>query len=109
MDFRILGPLEVRDSSGSARRLARRKQRVLLAGLLLHAGQEIPTDQIIDWLWNERPPASAQQNLYSYLSDLRRQLDDGSGPRLHSHGGRHRLRVAPGELDVDGFEDIHAQ
>ncbi|WP_460525959.1 AfsR/SARP family transcriptional regulator [Flindersiella endophytica] len=107
MDFRILGPLEVRSERGQARPLVRRKQRLLLAGLLVNANRSVTTERIVDWLWGARPPASAVQNLYSYVSDLRRQLHDGTRERtrIETQPGRYLLRVEPGELDAAVFED----
>src|ERR687896_30584 len=72
VDFRILGRLEVRTESGRVCTLVRRKQRVLLAVLLLNANRSVPMERIIDWLWEGQPPASAAQNLYNHISDLRR-------------------------------------
>ena len=71
MEFRILGPVEVR-RNGDALALGGRKQRALLAVLLLHANESVSRDRLIDALWGERPPPSAQQSLDSYVSRLRR-------------------------------------
>jgi DNA-binding response OmpR family regulator len=46
VEFRILGPLEVVDN-GRALHLGSRKQRALLALLLLHAGKVVSRDQLI--------------------------------------------------------------
>lgn len=110
MDFRILGSLDVRDHAGRTCAFVRRKQRLLLAVLLLEANKSVPVERIIDWLWGERPPSSAKQNLHSYVSGLRRALDSGSdGSRIETRAGRYLLRVEPGELDADVFEDLAAQ
>ena len=42
-EFRILGPLEVADSDGQPVALGGQKQRAVLALLLLHANQVVPT------------------------------------------------------------------
>ncbi|MFD0473217.1 winged helix-turn-helix domain-containing protein [Nonomuraea thailandensis] len=78
MDFKILGPIEVRTSLGRPIALGRRKQRVLLAALLLNTGKAIPSRRMLDWLWGERAPATAESNLYTYISALRKVL--GSPP-----------------------------
>jgi hypothetical protein len=49
MDFRLLGPLEVR-SRGRALPLGGPKQRAVLAMLLLQAGEVVSTDRLIDEL-----------------------------------------------------------
>ncbi|MEU6409275.1 AfsR/SARP family transcriptional regulator [Microbispora sp. NPDC046933] len=107
MDFKILGPIEVRTSYGKAIALGRRKQRVLLAALLLNAGKAIPSHRMLDWLWGERAPATAESNLYTYISALRRAL--GAPSRIEAGSNGYVLRVTPGEVDVTLFEDLAAQ
>jgi len=57
-EYRILGPLEVVDERGPLT-LGGQKQRALLALLLLHAGETLPVDLIVDRLWGEQPPKTA--------------------------------------------------
>ena len=52
MDFRLLGALEV-SAQGAVAELGPPKQRALLAILLLHAGEIVPIDRLIDLLWGE--------------------------------------------------------
>ena len=63
MEFRILGPLEVRDD-GRAIALGASKQRVLLAVLLLASNRPVSVDRLIDAIWPttrrpERPTRSS--------------------------------------------------
>jgi DNA-binding SARP family transcriptional activator/uncharacterized protein HemY len=111
MHFKILGPLEVRTGSGRHCPLTRRKQRLLLAVLLFNANRAVPTERIIDWLWDDRPPSSAAQNLHSYVSDLRRRLggDSPDGARIQTRSGGYLLRVDQGELDADVFDELGAR
>ena len=74
MEFRVLGPLEIRADDGGALVPTRRKQRVLLAMLLLRANQPVSVTTIVDGLWPGSVPGSARSNLYSYVSNLRRLL-----------------------------------
>ncbi|MGJ6964761.1 BTAD domain-containing putative transcriptional regulator [Streptosporangium sp. G11] len=107
MDFKLLGPIEVRGANGQPIALGRRKQRVLLAALLLNAGKATPTQRMLDWLWGEHAPATAESNLYTYISALRRVL--GSPSRIEAGSNGYVLRVAPGEIDVKLFEELAAQ
>ncbi len=59
MEFRILGPLEVFDDEGRPVPVHRGKEQALLAYLLLHPNELVPSDRLIDELWGERPPATA--------------------------------------------------
>jgi YVTN family beta-propeller protein len=99
MDFRILGPLEVRDDRGEIS-LGRGKQRALLALLLIHPNESLSIDRLIDELWEEQPPPTAAKILQNYVSQLRRVLGDD---RLQTQARGYALRVELGELDVDRF------
>ena len=71
MEFRVLGSLEVvKDDHPVA--LGAPKQRALLAVLLLHRGEPVSSDRLIDEIWGEQPPASANKIVQGYVSNLRR-------------------------------------
>jgi DNA-binding SARP family transcriptional activator len=98
-DFRILGPLEVSDETGPLL-LGGQKQRAVLAMLLLEPGRVVSTDRLIDALWGEHPPRTATTSLQNFISQLRKTL----GPDvLETKPPGYRLRVRPGELDLDRF------
>jgi YVTN family beta-propeller protein len=100
VDFRILGPLEVRGDEGELS-LGGGKQRALLALLLIHQNELLSSDRLIEELWNEPPPTAAKI-VQNYVSQLRRVLGDG---RLQTQGRGYALRVEPNELDVDRFRE----
>ena len=50
MEFRVLGPLEVLEQ-GEPVELHGRRQRALLACLLLHANEVVSTERLLDDLW----------------------------------------------------------
>ena len=86
--FRILGPLEVEGGDGR-RSLGGRKPRSLLGVLLLHPGEAVSTEQLIDALWGPTVPASAANSVHIYVSQLRKVL----GPeRLATRGRGYALR-----------------
>ena len=105
MEFRVLGSLEVVDHDGQVA-LGAPKQRALLAVLLLHRGEPVSADRLIDELWGERPPASANKIVQGYVSNLRKVLGDG---RLVTQGRGYTLRIEPGQTDVDRFEALVAR
>jgi DNA-binding SARP family transcriptional activator len=62
MEYRILGPLEVtRDDRLVV--LGARKQRALLAVLLLHANEVVTSGQLIDEPWGDEAPATAAKSV----------------------------------------------
>jgi DNA-binding SARP family transcriptional activator len=109
VDFRILGPLEVR-ANGDRLRLGGQKQRALLAVLLLNANEVVSRDRLIDVLWGEKPPPTASHTLDAYLSRLRKALaSDGDGEvRLVTLAPGYALRIAPDQLDLARFERLAA-
>jgi DNA-binding SARP family transcriptional activator len=102
--FRILGQLEVEGPAGEIR-LGGAKQRTLLALLLLHANEVVPTGTLIELLWTEAPPADAAKALQVQVSRLRRAL---GADVLRTLPGGYLLEVDPGEFDLRRFEELTA-
>jgi predicted ATPase/DNA-binding SARP family transcriptional activator len=103
LEFRILGPLEaLRD--GSPLSLGPRKQRTLLALLLLKANRLVSADQLIEELWAGRPPPGAVKTLRSYASRVRAALAPDSV--LESRPGGYVLSLTPDQLDFLCFERL---
>ncbi|MFW6090648.1 MAG: BTAD domain-containing putative transcriptional regulator [Actinomycetota bacterium] len=105
MDFRVLGPLEL-SRDGTPVRLSSRMQRRFLAMLLIHAGDPVSADRMIDVLWDGEPPPSAWGGLQAYVSRLRRALADGGEIVSDEHG--YRLRVPDERIDARRFERLTA-
>ena len=104
MEFRILGPLEVYEG-GKAVALGGRNQRVLLALLLLNAGEVVSTDRLIDGLWGEEPPRTASTSLQNAVSQLRKVLGAG---RLVTKSPGYLLRLDGDELDTVRVSELVA-
>jgi YVTN family beta-propeller protein len=104
MEFRVLGPLEVVDG-GHPLPLGRPQQRALLGLLLVHRGETLSSERLVDELWGERPPPTAVKIVQGYVSNLRRALGDGV---LVTQGHGYLLRAEAGETDVDQFEALAA-
>jgi DNA-binding SARP family transcriptional activator len=56
MRFGVLGPLTVHTAHGEPVTVTRTAVRVLLADLLVHAGEPVSADRLIDDIWGSRPP-----------------------------------------------------
>ena len=103
MRFGILGPLEVIDDHGRRVGLSARKERALLAILLLHAHRVVSAERLAEDLWSGDRPASAAKGLQVHISRLRRRLATAATApgqeRLLTEASGYRLKVAAGELD----------
>jgi YVTN family beta-propeller protein len=107
LQFRILGPLEVwRD--GAVVDLGPRKQRAVLALLLLNANRVVPTERLIDELWGDTPPETARSALQVYIAGLRKALG-GERSALLTRAPGYMLNVEPGALDLDRFTALRAE
>jgi YVTN family beta-propeller protein len=105
MRYLILGPLEVRDGDTDVE-LRGGQQRKLLAILLLHCGEAVSSDRLIEELWDGKPPETAAKALQGYVSSLRKQL----GPEtVETVGAGYRLKITPEELDSHSFEELLAE
>ncbi len=105
MLFNVLGPLEVHADATPSEFGG--KPGTLLALLLLHANSWVSVDQIIDALWGETAPPSANGNVKTYVWQLRRSLPSPAcGQRIEGHPGGYRIQVASRELDALALEDL---
>lgn len=112
MRFGILGPLEVVVDERPMV-LVRRKQRVLLARLLVQPNRVVSLDALVDALWGANPPVGAIGSVQAYVSHLRRVLEPGRTTRgaaevVVSQRPGYRLVVATGDLDATQFEALAA-
>jgi DNA-binding SARP family transcriptional activator len=102
VEFRILGPLEV-SHQGRTVHIEGAKERALLAFLLLHAGEPVPVDHLIDELWGASPPATARKSVQVRVAGLRRSL---GGDVLLTRGDAYLVRLEPSQLDLHRFEQL---
>jgi WD40 repeat protein/DNA-binding SARP family transcriptional activator len=98
--FRILGPLEV-DEGGHPIPLGGRKQRCVLAQLLIRPNQLVSASTLIEELWGDEPPSHARNTLQSYVSHLRHAI---GSERIQSQTPGYRLRIDAAELDATRFD-----
>jgi DNA-binding SARP family transcriptional activator/tetratricopeptide (TPR) repeat protein len=111
----VLGPVTTwRDerevAAGQPRQLA------VLGMLAMRANRVVSRGELVDAVWGDQPPVSAEGGIYTYIAGLRRVLEpdrprrDPYSPRrgparmLVSAGGGYMLRLDPGALDADRFE-----
>ena len=105
LELRILGPLEA-DRDGSPLRLGGRKQRALLALLVLEPGEAVSPDRLIEALWSEQDDG-APSRLQVYVSQLRKVLGDAGAIEMRQGG--YALAVEPGGVDATVFERLASE
>ena len=84
--------------------------RIVLAILVLRAGQPVSRDALVDALWPEDPPPSARQTVESYVSRLRRALREAGldGAEIDAEAAGYRLALNGYSVDRDEFERLAA-
>jgi YVTN family beta-propeller protein len=87
------------------------QQRAVLALLLIERDTAVPTAQLADGLWGERPPPGSAATIQTYVFHLREALEPdrprGSPARvLVSERGGYRLDVRNVGLDAREFEQL---
>lgn len=99
----MLGPLEIRTGDGGSIEVPGARLRALLIALALEAGRAVPKSRLVDWIWDEQPPADAANALQALVSRLRRALPDGA---VEVQAGGYRLTVEPRAVDAIRFEQL---
>lgn len=105
MEFRILGPLEVKNRAGRVKPGGAKLQS-LLGALLLRANEVVSARRLIDELWGESPPATAGKLVQGYVCHLRKAL---GGSVIVTRAGGYLVRVDAGELDAARFQRLAAE
>ena len=108
MEFCLLGPLLVRWGK-TALPVLPRKQRVLLAALLLRANRMVSLDELTEVMWGPAPPVSARSTLRNYVKELRKTLAVSGDSRLITVPGGYQIRVTAAELDLSRFDALQAE
>jgi DNA-binding SARP family transcriptional activator len=109
VEFSVLGPIEVA-VGGQSLSVAGARTRAVLALLVVHANQVVPSDRLIEELWPGHPADKATDSLQVRLSELRKAFRSaGEADRLATRPPGYQLRVAADELDAQRFERLAAE
>ena len=98
LEYGILGPLAVTVERRPLD-LAGPRQRCFLGVLLLNRNTVVSIDRMIDLVWGEDPPASAEAALQNQVSKLRRLL---GADLIETGPPGYRLHADPGSVDANG-------
>ncbi|QKV74022.1 BTAD domain-containing putative transcriptional regulator [Amycolatopsis sp. Hca4] len=109
VQFELFGPVRAW-RGGRELALGSAQRRALLAVLALKANQFVPRADLVDAIWGDKAPASANGSIYTYVSSLRAALDPNrSAARsevLTSGSSGYCLQVDPESIDVVRFENL---
>ena len=108
--FRVLGPLQVLDRDRPVA-VGGPKERLVLALLLARVNSAVSVDALVDAVWGDRPPRTAERTVHAYVARLRRILEPRR-PRgepstmLATVGRGYELRLDAAQLDSTRFEEL---
>jgi len=85
------------------------RQQAVLGILAMRANRVISRGELVDAVWGQNPPASAEGGIYTYVAGLRRVMEPGRSLRgpgrvLVSSGAGYVLHLVPGQPDAVAFE-----
>ncbi|HYO39199.1 MAG TPA: BTAD domain-containing putative transcriptional regulator [Nocardioidaceae bacterium] len=106
--LRVLGELAA-TRSGAVVDLGGRRQRAVLAALVIFRNQVVSAERLVDCVWGDHPPADPAGAVQAYVSHLRRRLQPEVEARrrdgvIGREGGGYILRLAPDAVDAWCFE-----
>ncbi|MEU4983518.1 BTAD domain-containing putative transcriptional regulator [Streptomyces sp. NPDC021969] len=105
----LLGPLQVRGPDGPLH-VTPGRQQVILAALLLRAGQVVGTDHLVDLLWGDAPPKTARAQVQICVSRLRTLLGRAARPAtIATRPSGYVLTTEPGNVDAALFTALVAE
>ncbi|MFG2336350.1 BTAD domain-containing putative transcriptional regulator [Streptomyces yangpuensis] len=103
MEFRVLGPVEVR-RDGHRVAFSGAKLHTVLAALLLAREEVVSDDRLCRLLWGWAPPATVSAQLYTYISRLRKILGDDVVIDRRPPG--YAMSIGNATVDLNEFEKL---
>jgi tetratricopeptide (TPR) repeat protein/DNA-binding SARP family transcriptional activator len=111
MEIRLLGPIEVL-AAGHRMPVGPPQRQVVLAALAADAGRLVPTETLIDRVWDD-PPAGVHAAVHAHVTGVRRLVDEaamaaggGSGVRVVYRTGGYLLDIEPDRVDLHRFRRL---
>jgi DNA-binding SARP family transcriptional activator len=104
----VLGPVMAWDGDQELQ-VGQPRQQAVLGVLAMRANRVISRSELVDAVWGQDPPPSAEGGVYTYVAGLRRVLEPGRSLRgpgriLVSSGAGYVLHLVPSQPDAVAFE-----
>ncbi|MEU2118117.1 BTAD domain-containing putative transcriptional regulator [Streptomyces sp. NPDC016459] len=85
------------------------KPTVILAALVVHLGEVLSVERLVDLVWEEEPPATARALVASHVSGLRRSLAGTEGAEaIRTRSPGYVAEFPPSAVDARCFEEACA-
>ncbi|MFC6088745.1 BTAD domain-containing putative transcriptional regulator [Saccharothrix lopnurensis] len=106
MDFKILGPTSLRAAGGFTHEWGARKERAVLAVLLLNVGRAVPVRNLAEWVWEDgKEPRDPAATLSTYTTRIRSALKRlGLPGQLKTEDGAYRFVADAMSIDFHSFQ-----
>ncbi|MDY7106181.1 MAG: BTAD domain-containing putative transcriptional regulator [Actinomycetota bacterium] len=101
VQLRLLGGVDALGDAGDPVDVGPAKCQLVLAALALEPGVAVPVGRLVELVWGEDAPRTAERTLQSYVARIRRGLGATSIVRS---GAAYRLDLDPERVDVARFE-----
>lgn len=109
MWFGILGPIQVRVGSTEVP-IRGRRERILLAMLLIQSNRTVDIQSIVDATWADRPPSNATGQVHGFVYRVRKRLGAAGAPdAITTEAAGYRAQVDPQSVDLLEFRGLRDQ
>jgi DNA-binding SARP family transcriptional activator/pimeloyl-ACP methyl ester carboxylesterase len=106
---RVLGAIEMVDTSGAVRAVPGRRLQALLARLVAQAGQVVSVDALVDAVWPDGLPDAPDAALQTQVFRLRKRLQFPGAPTVTTRRPGYALELGAAAVDAREFEHrVHA-
>lgn len=101
-----MGQLGVSTSIGEVE-LGSPKQRSVLAVLLLNANEIVSMDRIVEMVWGDQAPRTAEHSVQIYISELRKALSNETASTvIETRPPGYVINIPPDAIDMMRFERL---
>ncbi|EGG46351.1 AfsR-like regulatory protein [Streptomyces griseoaurantiacus M045] len=108
LDIRLLGPVEVW-ADGRRAPLGGTRPLAVLSALVVHLGEVLSTERLVDCVWDDEAPATAGALVATHVSVVRRALATvGEAGVIRTRPPGYVAALPPSGIDARRFEELLA-